>query len=1175
MSTPNRPGRFTARSLGRIALLAAVAMAGASPVAAQGPSPNLVISQVYGGGGNTGAPYTNDYVELFNRSTSTVSLGGVSVQYASATGTGNFGANPVTPLVGSLAPGQYYLVRMSGGASGVPLPTPDATGTANMSGTAGKVVLVNGTTGLACNGGSTPCSPAQLALIIDLVGYGSANFFEGAAAAPGLSNTTAAFRAGGGCTDTNQNGADFTSAAPTPRNTAAPLNPCAGSTNPTVAGAATPASVDAGGTTLLTGTVTPGASPPSTGLTVTADLTPIGGSATQAFFDDGTHGDATPGDQVFSYLAVVATVTPAGTKTLALTVTDAQARTGSGGITLVVLPPLLTIHDIQGSGAASPYLAQLVRTTGVVTGRKSNGFFVQVPDGEVDADPRTSEGIFVFTSSAPPAGASIGNLVSIVGTVAEFVPGTDPNSPPVTEIVSPTVTVVSAGNPLPAPVELTPALTRPDGPIDQLEPLEGMRVLAPSLTVVAPTGGTISEANATSTSNGVFYGVLTGLARPFREPGVEVPDPLPAGAPCCVPRFDANPERIRVDSDAQVGAAKIDVTTAAVVTGLVGPLDYGFRTYTIVPDPGATVEVTGNVTWTGVAAPGPDEVSVATFNAQRFYDTVNDPDTSDVALTAAAFDTRLRKLSQIVRSVLRQPDILGLQEVENLATLEAIAARVNDDAVAAGEANPGYQAYLVEGNDIGGIDVGFLVKEAGGRVTVVDVTQENKDETYINPITGLPELLNDRPPLVLSAVVQHPAGPAFPITAIANHLRSLTGVDDPVEGARVRAKRQAQAESLARLVQGRQAANPDERIAVLGDFNAYQFNDGYVDTLGTVRGTPTPPDHVVLASADLVDPDLADLVEQVPAAQQYSFTFDGSAQELDHILVTGTLLPRLVGLRYGRVGADFPEAYRGDPDRPERLSDHDPLAAVFTFPTADLTIVKTASPATIVTGSTVTYTLVVTNGTGDAAEGVAVTDTLPAQTGFASVAAPAGWSCTAPPAGDTGSVSCSAAAMPAESTATITIAATLACDVANGTAVVNTASVTSDTLDPNPANNTSTVTSLAANLAPAISTVTASPSVLWPPNHRMRNVTLDFTVTDNCGPVTCGLAVTSDEPVNGTGDGDTAPDWEVLDAFHLRLRAERAGMLDGRVYTVSVTCGDSAGNTSTATTEVSVPQSRR
>src|SRR5262245_21535867 len=147
---------------------------------AQAVLPDIIISQVYGGGGNSGAPFRNDFVELFNRGTTTVSLAGWSLQYASATGTGTFDGNPIALLSGALAPGQYYLIQLgSGGPNGVALPAYDATASTNMSGTAGKVVLVNTTTGLACNGASTPCSSAPLAQIVDFVGYGIERYIEG------------------------------------------------------------------------------------------------------------------------------------------------------------------------------------------------------------------------------------------------------------------------------------------------------------------------------------------------------------------------------------------------------------------------------------------------------------------------------------------------------------------------------------------------------------------------------------------------------------------------------------------------------------------------------------------------------------------------------------------------------------------------------------------------------------------------------------------------------------------------------------------------------------------------------------------------------------------------------------------------------------------------------------
>ncbi|WP_101925598.1 MULTISPECIES: Calx-beta domain-containing protein [Luteimonas] len=194
-------------------------------------SAQVVISQVYGGGGNSGAPYNADYVELFNAGDLPEPLGGRSLQYASATGTGNFGAGAgqivVLPEV-EIPAGGYFLIGLGGGATGAPLPTPDASGTINMAGASGKVALADTTTSLGCNGGSTACTPAQTALIADLVGYGGANFFAGSGPAPALTNATATFRGGDGCSDTRDNAADFSAAAPAPRNGASVPNVCSG-----------------------------------------------------------------------------------------------------------------------------------------------------------------------------------------------------------------------------------------------------------------------------------------------------------------------------------------------------------------------------------------------------------------------------------------------------------------------------------------------------------------------------------------------------------------------------------------------------------------------------------------------------------------------------------------------------------------------------------------------------------------------------------------------------------------------------------------------------------------------------------------------------------------------------------------------------------------------------------
>jgi uncharacterized protein len=605
------------------------------------------------------------------------------------------------------------------------------------------------------------------------------------------------------------------------------------------------------------------------------------------------------------------------------------------------------IHDIQGPGASSPIVGASVTTRGIVTGVKSNGFFIQVPDALVDADPATSEGVLVFTNSAPPAAAVVGADVQVTATVVEFVPSADTLQPPLTELSSATVVQLSTGNPLPAAIPLSATFPDPAGPHDQLERLEGMRVSVASLTVAGPTLGSLSEANANSTSTGVFYGVVTGVARPFREPGIPAPDPAPSGGGTIppIPRFDSNPERIRVDSDGLVGGPLVDAGTGAVVTGLVGPLDYTFRTYTILPDPGASIGNTGGPTPTAVTAPTSAEFTVASYNMQRFYDTVNDPATSDVALTAAAFERRLAKASLAIRNSLLMPDIVGLSEVENLTVLQTLAARISSDAIAASQPDPEYDAYLVEGNDIGGIDVAFLVKTAPvfgstPRVEVVEVVQELDGSLFVNQDSST-EDLHDRPPLRLMAEVNHPNGASFPVTVIANHLRSLNGVNSeaagssgwPTTGARVRAKRQEQAEDLANLVQARQVADPTEHIIQLGDFNAFEVNDGLGHSMGVITGTPAPDSETAVPGdgIDLVNPDFDNLFDSPPPAERYSYVFDGNAQNLDHILVnvpldTDTLAHRA---EHARINADFPDTARNDATTPVRLSDHDPVVAYF------------------------------------------------------------------------------------------------------------------------------------------------------------------------------------------------------------------------------------------------------
>ena len=201
---------FSSLQIALALCLVLVGSAGSTPTV----SSSFVVTEVYGGGGNAGAPYNADFVELRNVGSSAASLNGYSLQYAS--NTGSSWSKTDLPNV-SLAPGQYFLVQMTAaGANGSALPTPDHTASPviSMAATAGKVALVSNTTVLtgACPTGAT---------IVDFVGYGStASCFEGAGPAPAPSNTTSAQRVSG--TDADQNATDFATGPPSPQNTQSP-----------------------------------------------------------------------------------------------------------------------------------------------------------------------------------------------------------------------------------------------------------------------------------------------------------------------------------------------------------------------------------------------------------------------------------------------------------------------------------------------------------------------------------------------------------------------------------------------------------------------------------------------------------------------------------------------------------------------------------------------------------------------------------------------------------------------------------------------------------------------------------------------------------------------------------------------------------------------------------------
>ncbi len=847
------------RTFLRGAILAAVVCISIT-AAVQGQPTELFFSEYIEGSSN------NKALEIYNGTGTTINLatGGYNVQmFFNGSATAGLTIN----LTGSVSSGDVYVIAQSA-ANATILAQADQT---NGSG------WFNGDDAVVLRKGAT---------IIDAIGQ--AGFDPGTEWGTGLVSTAdntlqrkASVCAGDtNATDVFDPSVDWNGFATDTFTGLGAHSPLCG-TGPTGVGSADPNVVDPGDSTLLTVAVTPGSNPPSTGITVTGDLTAIGGSATQIFFDDGLNGgDVSAGDNVFSFFTTVDPGTTGGNKTLPATINDLEGRSASAPITLGVRA-LLEIFEIQGTGLASPFLGQAISTRdNVVTAVGPNGFFIQTPAGRADADAETSNGIFVFTVSTPTV--SVGDQVDVKATVAEFFN--------LTELNTPSVSTDSTGNPLPVAVTLdstTPSPNQPQ-PANEMERFEGMLVRVENALVTGPTDqfGDFSIASAAS--------------RTFREPGILYPG-LPG-----LPVWDGNPEVYEINPD-QLGLPAADVAAGGVVTLAEGPLSFDFGDYQIWP---TTLNVTGVAQVVPVRDRNAGEFLVATQNVLRLFDLVDDPNKSDETPTPQQYADRLNKFSLLIRNALKSPDVLTVQEAENLTVLQDLAAKI-----AADDPSVVYTPYLLEGHDIGGIDIGFLVR---GTVQVDSIEQVGFDTEL--SLDG--SKLNDRPPLVLRGSYVGGTVP-FPIVVIGVHQRSLSGVEGTSASAnRVRVKRHEQAQELSEYIQSLQTTDPDVRLTVAGDFNAFEFTDGYVDVMGQVTGNPDPAGSLIPAT-DVVDPNLTNQTFNLPAGERYSFVFEGNAQSLDHAVTSTGMNFWLRGVQHVRGNSDAPASYEADSSTALRSSDHD------------------------------------------------------------------------------------------------------------------------------------------------------------------------------------------------------------------------------------------------------------
>ncbi len=561
---------------------------------------------------------------------------------------------------------------------------------------------------------------------------------------------------------------------------------------------------------------------------------------------------------------------------------NANATTATG---CTANGPLAEIFEIQGNAAASPFEGQAVATVAnVVTCLAPDGFFMQTPAARDDGDINTSNGIFVFTDTPPTV--AVGDVVDVAGGVSEFFG--------FTEIDGDTVTVTGT-DALPAAVVFDASVPSPDPNAPscaiEYECYEGM--------LVDVANGTVGGSNQRFGPDPIAEVHITAGTRAFREPGVEFPGLM---APP-IPTWDGNPEVFELDPD-RLGLTN-QIIPAGSTFSATGVLGFEFGGYELWPQ---SLMVNAAPLPTPVRAAGADERTIGSLNLFRLFDDIADG--NETVVSAAEYQRRLSKLSQYIRGVLLSPDVLAVQEVESQTVLQDLA-----DQIALDDPSVVYTAYVVEGNDVGGIDVGFLVQDD---VAVDAVTQLGAAEI----LTFDGSLLHDRPPLLLEGRFLCAEGNGSSFKVMVVHNRSLNGIDAPSSGPRVRQKRLEQAQSIAEKVQAIQVADADARLVVVGDFNAFEFTDGYVDAVGQIAGDFTAAENL-LSGPDLVDPNLTKQVNALPAGERYSFVFRGTAQTLDHALTSQGFAPFVTDLQFGRGNADAAVDLINDDSTPLRASDHD------------------------------------------------------------------------------------------------------------------------------------------------------------------------------------------------------------------------------------------------------------
>lgn len=545
--------------------------------------------------------------------------------------------------------------------------------------------------------------------------------------------------------------------------------------------------------------------------------------------------------------------------------------------------PLPPIGAIQGDGRQSPFVSQTVEFRGIVTGvyedRNTRGatfytVFVQDLPQQSDGDPATSDALAVFAGPNRPT-VGLGDQVRVRGRVTEFYGFTEMDDSDLEMVVE------ARDVPLPEPVVINPPADNA-AQASYFEPLEGMRVAfdGPAL-VVGPTYSGCGFA---------VVGPQSGATRVLRR---SLEDPVGQVVP------------ILHNSDVACGDFP-DVKSGDTVAGIVGPLIYNFDQFKIVQQDPAALAVT-----TAPLPPRPspptadgDSFSVASFNVENYFDSRDDTgDDAEPKPGEAEIAVKRQKLAHALSETLGCPTFVGIQEVENAALLEALAAEA---AAACGFT---YEVSHRESADVRGIDVALLsdprrvtVRQVQLRQTCAPLSTDIADPSLTCDFGEDP--LFSRPPLQVDAAVD-----GAPVTILVNHFKSKRGGEAQTEPRRL-----AQAAHINALVADMLEQDARARIIVMGDFNDYDQSPALRRITETGQ--------------------LTSVLQQVDEAQRYSFVFSGAAQLIDGLFVSPALAEKVTAVAILHVNADYPDAWGTDLS-PQRIAykstDHDLPLAVFSL----------------------------------------------------------------------------------------------------------------------------------------------------------------------------------------------------------------------------------------------------